>query len=436
MLKLFSSSAVPRRTGTPATRAASADRWVERLLEQRIAPEAQGRQTGRTSDDLQDGMIDLRLAGPGEPHQAGDLFDRLRWGGSVAVMNTDPNKLSEIAQQYNNANGFAIEQAPGDIWHAPLGLRIPGITPRAWYFVARKTDLVRPDEDSKRSTYDVVLTPDHDEPEGFCVTKRVPTVEGVLRRINARFPNLDPIAAKQRARKLVGDVFPLFLTRETKCLELLQQRLPEHLRCRVPRPLRIGRDKRGLVTRLDMNWLRNGRTSPLSQAEFAASAMELLAALHDDAKIMHLDLRLDNMVITEDGVGFVDFGTSAQIDENLSNRPVLNKLFMELMQTSEVQKVLSDMLARGEVTSASLKDVAGKPDRGMDIFYLAVQINHPHFNPELARLITYDALSGEAKTLHALSAAVLRPKNPAMSQFKNARDLLRGIKRVERRNAA
>ena len=436
MLKYFSSSAASRRSDTLVSRAASADRWVQRLLDQRLATESQGRQSGRTTDDLQDGMIDLRLAGPGEPHQAGELFDRLRWGGSVAVMDTDPNKLIATAQQYENANGFAIEQPVGDIWHAPLGLRVPGFTPRAWYFVARKTDLVRPEEDSKRSTYDVVLTPDDHEPEGFCVTKRVPTVEGVLRRINARFPNLDPTAAKQRARKLVGDVFPLFLTRETKCLELLHKRLPEHLRCRVPKPLRIGRDKRGLVTRLDMNWLRNGRVSSMSQAEFAASAMELLAALHDDAKIMHLDLRLDNMVITEDGVGFVDFGTSAQIDEDLSNRPVLNKLFMELMQTSEVQKVLSDMLARGEVTSASLRDVAGKPDRGMDIFYLAVQINHPHFNPELARLIDYDSNSGEARTLHALSAAVLRPKNPAMSQFKNARDLLRGVKRVERRNAA
>ena len=151
---------------------------------------------------------------------------------------------------------------------------------------------------------------------------------------------------------------------------------------------------------------------------------------------MHLDLRLDNMVITPEGVGFVDFGTSAQIDEDLSGRPVLNSLFMELMQTSEVQKVLSDMLARGEVTSGSLKEVSGKPDKGMDIFYLAVQINHPHFNPELTRLVQYDAMSDEARTLHALSAAVLRPKNPAMSQFKNARDLLRGIKRVERKHAA
>ncbi len=436
MLKFFSSSTPPRVQRSPEARAALADRWVERLLAQRLGAESNKRQVGRTTDDLQDGMIDLRLAGPGEPHQAGDLFDRLRWGGSAAVMHTNAQKLLSIAEQYNNTNGFAIEQAPGDLWHAPLGLRIPGITPRAWYFVARKTDLVRPDEDSKRSTYDVTLSPDDNEPEGFCVTKRVPSVEGVLRRINARFPNLDSIAAKQRARKLVGDVFPLFLTRETKCLELLHKRLPEHLRCRVPRPLRIGRDKRGLVTRLDMNWLRNGRSAPLTQAEFAASAMELLAALHDDAKIMHLDLRLDNMVITEDGVGFVDFGTSAQIDEDLTNRPVLNRLFMELMQTSEVQKVLSDMLARGEVTSASLKDVAGKPDRGMDIFYLAVQINHPHFNPELARLITYDAMSDEARTLHSLSAAVLRPKNPAMSQFKNARDLLRGIQRVRRRAAA
>ncbi len=436
MLKIFTSSQPPRRKNSPASRTATTDRWVQRLLDQRLAFEAQGRQVARTSDGLEDGMVDLRLAGPGEPHQAAELFERLRWGGSVAIMGTDPKQLAATAQQYDNANGFTVEQPMGDLWHAPLGLRIAGLTPRIWYFVARKTDLVRPDEDSKRSTYDVVLSPDDNEPEGFCVTKRVPTVEGVLRRINARFPNLDPVAAKQRARKLVGDVFPLFLTRETKCLELLQKRLPEHLRCRVPRPLRIGRDKRGLVTRLDMNWLRNGRTAPLSQAEFAASAMELLAALHDDAKIMHLDLRLDNMVITNDGVGFVDFGTSAQTDEDLTNRPVLNRLFMELMQTSEVQKVLSDMLARGEVTSASLKDVAGKPDRGMDIFYLAVQINHPHFNPELARLIDYNAMSNEARTLQSLSAAVLRPKNPSMSQFKNAHDLLRGIKRVERRNAA
>ena len=145
-------------------------------------------------------------------------------------------KLTALQTQYDQANGFAIEQPIGDLWHAPRGLRIPGITPRAWSFVARKTDLVRPEEDSKRSTYDVILTPDDEEPEGFCVTKRVPTVAGVLRRINARFPDLDPIAAKQRARKLVGDVFPLFLTRETKCLELLQKRLPEHLRSPCPAP--------------------------------------------------------------------------------------------------------------------------------------------------------------------------------------------------------
>ena len=207
MFKSFPLPAFLRRTPSEGHSHTAGDRWVERLLEQRLAVESEGRQLGRTSDNLQDGLIDLRVASPGEPRHPGEVFDRLRWGGYFATIDTNYNKIAELQQKYDNANGFVVEQPLNDLWHAPLGIRIPGITPRAWAFVARKTELVRPDEDSKRSTYDVVLTRDENESEGFCVTKRVPSVEGVLRRINARFPGLDPVAAKQRARKLVGDVF-------------------------------------------------------------------------------------------------------------------------------------------------------------------------------------------------------------------------------------
>jgi len=38
--------------------------------------------------------------------------------------------------------------------------------------------------------------------------------------------------------------------------------------------------------------------APIEQIEFARQSADLLRALHDDARVMHLDLRLDNFVIT------------------------------------------------------------------------------------------------------------------------------------------
>ena len=205
----------------------------------------------------------------------------------------------------------------------------------------------------------------------------------------------------------------------------------------MPKPLRIGRDKRGLVTRLDMNWLRNGRQKPMAQAEFAASSMELLAALHDDAKIMHLDLRLDNMVITADGVGFVDFGTSAQIDEDLTTRPVLNSLFMELMQTSEVQKVLSDMLARGE-GHQRFTQRHRRQARSRNGHFLLGGANQP---PPISTLnwsgwwITTPWATKPVRCTPCLPPCYA-PKTLPCRNLKMHGDLLRGINRVQRRSAA
>ncbi|MEM9914630.1 MAG: hypothetical protein AAF911_06700 [Planctomycetota bacterium] len=413
---------------------AETERWVRLLLEQKLKSEAVGRQVGRSSDAEDDGMVDLRLAGPGEPKQPDEIFDRLRWGGLFACVDSNPERVGKIMQQYDGRHGFVLEQGFDELWGGPMGLRIPGITPRAFCFVARKTHLVPPGQVTDRFTFDVKLEADESQDTGYCVRKQVPTVEDLVRRLTCKFPDLDPNDAQVRAEKLVNEVFPIFLTREAKALDKLQRTLPDNFRGRVPRPLRIAKNKKGFVTRLDMNWLRNGG-EPITQIEFARQSLELLAVLHDHAKIMHLDLRPDNMVITPAGVGFIDFGSSAQVGEDLQKTPVLGELFDQMMRTSQIQKVLGAMIEKGDVTNEALAAVRGKVDRSVDTFYLAVQINHPHTNPELERLIDYQPLGESARALESLTAAILKPKNPEMTGFKTAADVLRGVNRIAQKFA-
>src|SRR5581483_4355134 len=94
---------------------------------------------------------------------------------------------------------------------------------------------------------------------------------------------------------------------------------------RVPHLIDMEKDDRGFVRRLRMNWLRNGG-EPLAHMEFARQSADLL-------RIIHLDLRLDNFVVTPHGVGFVDFGSAVRDNEDLSRNPLLQSLFGELMRT-------------------------------------------------------------------------------------------------------
>lgn len=408
------------------------DRWVALLLHQKLKAAARGKQVARTSDADHDGMVDLRLAGLGDPKAPDEVFARLRWGGLFACVDPNPQYVGKLLQQYDNANGFVIEQGFDEIWGGPLGLRIPGVTPRAYFFVARKTHLDPPQQASYRFTYDVQLVRDASQPSGYCVRKTVPSVDRLTARLQLKFPKLDPEVTRHRAERLVHEVFPIFLTREAKIIDTLQHTLPERFRGRVPRPLRIGKNKAGFVTRLDMDWLRNAGPA-LSQLEFARQAAELLSVLHDHAKIMHLDLRPDNMVICEHGVGFIDFGSAAQIGEDLKTRPAIRELFDQLAKTNQVQRVLARMLKDGQITNQSLTAVSGKADPSVDTFYLAVQINAPHGNPELQRLIEVNPLGKTARDLGNLTGAVLRPINPKLGEFKSAADLLRGIRRIEAR---
>ncbi|MEL7088586.1 MAG: hypothetical protein AAGL98_09145 [Planctomycetota bacterium] len=208
---------------------ASTDRWVDMLLRQRLGAEARGRQVGRTSDAELDGLLDVRLAGPGEPKEAEDAFERLRWGGVFACIDSDPSRVERLMKEYDGANGFTIEQPMDELWGGPLGLRLPGITPRAFFFVARKTRLVQPGTVSERHTYDVSLVPDPDAPHGFRVRKQVPAVEATVQRLIRRSPGLARDEAQVKALRLINEVFPIFLTREAKMLQAAQAALQSQL---------------------------------------------------------------------------------------------------------------------------------------------------------------------------------------------------------------
>jgi tRNA A-37 threonylcarbamoyl transferase component Bud32 len=235
---------------------------------------------------------------------------------------------------------------------------------------------------------------------------------------------------EKRARKFTEKIFPTFLTREAAILKILERDLPAPYNRRVPKVISIEKDKRGFVRKLYMRWLQNGG-QPLSHMEFARQSADLLRVMHDIAHVIHLDLRLDNMVITEDGVGFVDFGSSVRDDENLAENPLLESLFDELMRTSHIQVMLEKMTTSGAVTSKVISRGLQKVDKAIDFFYLAVQFNAPHQNPDLTDLILYDPKSDDARHLERLTKEILRPADPANPTFRSAKDILHGVERIQ-----
>ncbi|MFN3166508.1 MAG: hypothetical protein ACE37H_05535 [Phycisphaeraceae bacterium] len=432
-------TAEPRRAERPMP--ARANKRIEKLVAaatrvwlRRLPAE---RTRGRAGRGRSDQLVDVLTATPGEPKLPDEVFPRLHWGGQLLYVGESEKSVRNLAEAYDNKRGFVLEQPVTAVHRTALGVRLPGITPRGFAFLARKTQLIQPGDFTERFTYHVELTPcaiGPDAPDGFVVTKRVPGYHDVLSRLRHKFPDTDLDDLRKRAHKLVDHVFPTFLTREAAMLGILQTNLDPAFRGKVPKPLGIEKDRRGFVRTLHMNWMRVGGPV-ISQLDFAIQAAELLAALHDQARVMHLDLRMDNMVITPAGVGFVDFGSACRIGEEVSRSPMLGTLFTEMMRTSQIQRMLGKMIERGHVTNNAIAEVYGKVDKTVDAFYLAVQIAKPHGNPDLKQYIAYEPESDIAKALSALTAAVLRPKNPEMAMYKNASDLVRGLRRIERRVA-
>lgn len=408
------------------------ERLVRAVVQQHHRRELAGRAIARSSSLDQNTLSDLLFAGPGEPRLPDEVFPRLRWGGRFVYISPHEKRVRQLAERFNGHRGFVVDKPVADLWAPAFGMRLPGLTPHGYTFAARKVHLIQPGEVTDRFTYHVELVPDPGEPEGYSVLKRVPDRDDVLFRLVRKYPQVDEQDLAKRAHKLVDHVFPVFLTREAAILKLLQRDLPPAMRHRVPACLGTEVDEQGFVRSLKMNWLRVGG-QPIPQLEFAAQAAELLDALHEKAKVMHLDLRLDNLVITPAGVGFVDFGSAVRIGEQLNDSPMLTTLFSEMMQTSHIQRMLGRMLERGDVTNQAIAEVHGKVDKTVDAFYLAVQIAKPHGHPELSQLIEVDRDSEAFRMLAALTASVLRPKSTDKASFKTAGDILRGVRRIQSR---
>ncbi|HEY8748148.1 MAG TPA: hypothetical protein VIM11_09255 [Tepidisphaeraceae bacterium] len=379
------------------------------------------------------GLLNCLIWTEGEKHQPEVAFDRLRWGGQYIGVSSRKREIAVLPEKFAEL-GFELERGPAYVrteWGMPI------ISPKAHYFIARKTSLIRPREFSDRFTYQVQLERKDDAhaegppgTEHWVVRKEVPTYERILARLQFKAPKLPLSTLERRARKFADQIFPLFLTREAAMLKIIERDCPKEYLHRFPRVIDLEKDENGYVKRMRTTWLRNGGRT-LSQLEFAKQSAELLHILHDRIGIIHLDLRMDNMVVTENGVGFVDFGSAVRVNENIQGNAVLSTLFGELMKTSQIQKMLDRMSSAGSVTSSVIRDAYQRVDKAVDLFYLAVQIGQPTANPDLRELIRYEKFSPEAVGLSGLTDAILRPANPNLPRFKTARDVLDELVHIE-----
>lgn len=372
--------------------------------------------------------VDTLYLLPHHPRQPSEIFEMLRWGGRAILLDRDERNLRELCRSFGRGSGFDLEIGPRVCRIGPLGGRVPLCRERWHYLVVRRTAILPPGQTSDRFTFHVELArmPSHDD---YLVVKKVPSYGSVMVRLKQRFPNTPHENLAKRARKLVDKVFPVFLTREVAFLRLLQRDLPEAYRGRVPEVLDAQRGADGLVRQVRMNWLRLG-SEPIGQLAFARQAADLVRVLHDVIHLVHLDLRLDNFVLTDAGVCLVDFGSAVRMDEDLSRSPMLNTLFSEMMSTSQIQKLLGRMKDTGEVTSSVLVEGHQKVDKAADLFNLAVQIAKPHKNPDLRPLIQYDPDSEVARRIADLSERILKPIEPQRPRHRSAADILADLDQI------
>ncbi len=385
--------------------------------------------------DAQPGRLEnFLLIEQGQTPDPVEVFRRLHWGGQLLAMGDDADAMLRYAKAYAAHDSFELEGGPLATWPQKWGLPLPWLGRKQHYIVVRKVTLILPNEDTDRFTFDLRLVKKPELGDRYVVMKQVPRYRSVVSRLRSRFPEAGQQVLLTRAEKLVKRVFPVFLTREAGFLQLLHRDLPEEFKSRVPEALGFEKAPDGTIKRLYMSWLRLGG-EPLSHMAFSQQAAEMLSILHDKVGVIHLDLRLDNMVISEGRVCFLDFGSSVRVGEDIHKSPLLSSLFDEMMNTSQIQRTMGRMRDAGRLTSDVLVAAQGKIDRGVDMFYLSLQISKPVSNPELLPLIRYDALSPTAKKIKLLTDAILRPTNPNRPHFISARDVFVGLQKIEKKLA-
>ena len=363
-----------------------------------------------------------------------DVFKRLRWGGQMLLVESEIDTVMQAIRLFHAHESFEVETGPGEVPRGRWGIPLPWIGPTHRYMVVRKVTLIEPGEDTDRFTFDVRLVKKPELGDRYVVMKQVPRYRRVVSRLHTRFPEAGQEVLLARAEKLVKRVFPVFLTREAGFLQLLHRDLPEDHRDRVPEALGFEKAPDGTIKRLYMTWLRLGG-EPLSHMTFSQQAADLLSILHDKVGVIHLDLRLDNMVISRGRVCFLDFGSSVRVGEDIARSPLLSSLFSEMMNTSQIQRTMGKMRDAGRLTSDVIVSAHGKMDKVVDMFYLSLQISKPVSNPELLPFLRYDAEAPVAKRIKLLTDAILRPTNPNRPHFISAHDVFIGLQKIERKLA-
>ena len=426
---------------SPASSGSAGPVWLGPLLD-RLLPDAATRERFHRAESQfpQAGVRDLEVVRLDEAPLLEQCFDRLRWGGQLVCVATDHAAMSrwlDDAGQRSEwrvegvVNSLPIDRGAKIVRWLPGGLRRRWLT-RTWHYaVIRKILLDPPTRLTARHSYDVRLVPadrtidPQDVTDGYVVLKRVPTHAQAVSRLVQTCPDVPADRLDQIAHKLVDKVFPVFLTREAAFLKLLQRDLPPALRPRTPRVLSLELDHRGMVRQMTMRWLRQGGPT-LSQSEFAHQAAELLAALYDHAGIMHLDLRLDNLLITEAGVGVVDFGSAMRAGEDFSANPMLQRLIREMLEASQITSDLKRQRRKGLIRSPLFKGLPFPPTPAFDLYALTTNLTRPHDHAEFKGLVAHDRTSDEGRWFSQLRRRILQPA-PGEPRIESAASLRREV---------
>ena len=129
-------------------------------------------------------------------------------------------------------------------------------------------------------------------------------------------------------------------------------------------------------------------------------------------------------------MGFIDFGSAVRVGEKFADNSLLSTLFEEMMRTSQIQRMLYHMTETGLVTSDVLRSGVHRMDKAVDMFYLAVQMNKPHSNPDFKGLVHLNPKSLEAQHIKRLSDEILRPMDNNAVAYRSAQDILAGLHKV------
>jgi hypothetical protein len=346
------------------------------------------------------------------------VFDRLRWGGQLVFCSPHAREVDTLLDFYRQLPEWVIEAESMVIprprlgrWAGPLG-RWTDRPLRGG--VVRKILLDPISRLTARHSYDVRLiravgkVDQRYATDGYVVLKRVPSLKQATERLRQTVPGMQPARLGEIASKLVRKVFPVFLTREAAFLKLLQRDLPADLKPLTPRVLSMQTDDRGLVRAMSLTWLRQGGPT-LSQAEFARHSARLLRALHERVGIMHLDLRLDNLLVTEGRVSLVDFGSSVRLSENLGTNPMVKRLVDEMLSASQITRDLRRQRKKRLLRNRLFADLPLPPTPAFDLYALTTNLTRPHDNPDLKGLIEHDRMSDEGRYFSQLRRRVLQP---------------------------